>query len=76
MKIKMTKIVRYYFLRVFSLTETEFEPTTTSKWFSALQRGKLLWIRIPLQSFKFQLLRLFQATGFLTVRKLQIEDSL
>ena len=39
-------------------------------------RTKLLWVRILLQSLKFQILRLFRTWSFLTFRQLQSVDSL
>ena len=46
------------------------------KWLNVRLRSKWSWIRVPLQSLKFQIWSLFQARSYLTLRKLQSVDSL
>ena len=49
--------------------------TSLAKWFSVRLPTTWLWVRIPLQSLKFQILRLLWARSSLTFRKLQSAPS-
>ena len=47
-----------------------------AKWSSVRLQTKWLWFRVPLQSLKLQISRVFQARSSLTFRQLQSVDSL
>ena len=47
-----------------------------AKWLNDRLQTKWLWVRVPLQSLNFQILRLFRARSSLTFRQLQSTDSL
>ena len=47
-----------------------------AEWSSVRLLAKGLWVRVPLQSLKLQIWRLFRARVSLTVRQLQSMDSL
>ena len=49
---------------------------TSTKWLSVRLRTKWLWVRVPLQSLKLQISRLFQARSSFKFRYLQSVDSL
>ena len=47
-----------------------------AKWLSVCLQTRLLWVRVPLQSLKFQISHLFWARGSLTFRQSQSADLL
>ena len=58
------------------LTTQPNDLASFAKWFNVRLRTKWLWVRIPLQSFKLQILHLFWATSSLTFRKIESVDLL
>ena len=56
--------------------DKNFYLTSLVKWLSVCLQTKLLWVRVPLQSLKFQISCHFLVSSFLTFRQLESVDSL